>query len=149
MASWSLFNELEGLRREMDEALKGFGVARPVSTTFLSPGSARRFPLLNLTEDQGQLYLEALVPGVDPSQLELSLLRNTITISGQRKSPVQNPGEVVHRSELGFGKFSRTLDLPTEIDPERTTAEFSNGVLRISMAQAEHAKPKKIEVQIS
>ncbi|MBJ6727701.1 Hsp20/alpha crystallin family protein [Geomesophilobacter sediminis] len=149
MASWSLFNELESLRREIDEAFRGVGFARPLATTFLSPTSARRFPLINLSEDEGQVYLEALVPGVDPNQLDVSLLRDTVTIAGERKAPGERQGELVHRKELGFGKFSRTIDLPTEIDPSRTSADFRDGVLRISMAKPEHAQPKKIEVKIS
>lgn len=149
MASWSLFNELESLRRELDEAFRGVGFARPSATTFLSPASARRFPLMNLSEDDGQIYLEALVPGIDPAELEVSLMRETITITGARKASFEKQGEVVHRKELGFGKFSRTIDLPVEIDPERTSAEFRDGVLRITMAKPEHARPKKIAVQVS
>jgi HSP20 family protein len=147
MATWSVFSELDNLRREMDEAFRGAGVPRPLATTFLSPTSARRFPLLNLSEDEGQVYLDALLPGIDPAQLQLSLLRGTLTVSGERKAPAETGG-VTHRSELGFGRFSRTVDLPAEIDPEKTTAEYKDGVLRIAMAKSEHAKPRKIEIQL-
>jgi len=147
MASWSVFNELDSLRREIDEAFRGAGVARPLATTFLSPTSARRFPLLNLSEDEGQVYLDALLPGIDPKELQLSLLRGTITISGERKAPSERSG-LLHRSELGFGKFSRTVDLPSDIDPGRTTAEYKDGVMRITMAKSEHAKPRKIDIQV-
>jgi HSP20 family protein len=147
MASWSVFNELDSLRREIDEAFRGAGVARPLATTFLSPTSARRFPLLNLSEDEGQVYLDALLPGIDPKELQLSLLRGTITIAGERKAPAAGPG-VMHRSELGFGKFSRTVDLPAEIDPDRTRAEYKDGVMRITMTKSEQARPRKIEVTL-
>ena len=147
MASWTVFNELDNLRREIDEAFRGAGVARPQATTFLSPTSARRFPLLNLSEDEGQVYLDALLPGVDPKELQLSLLRGSITISGERKAPPQESG-LLHRSELGFGHFSRTVDLQAEIDPDRTTAQYRDGVMRITMAKSEHAKPRKIEVKL-
>ena len=147
MASWSVFNELDNLRREIDEAFRGVGDTRPPATTFLSPTSARRFPLLSLSEDEGRVYLDALLPGIDPKELQLSLLRGTITISGARKAPVQGNG-LLHRSELGFGSFSRTVDLPAEIDPDRTTAEYRDGVMRITMAKSEHAKPRKIEIQL-
>lgn len=146
MASWSVFNELENLRREIDEAFRGAGVSRPLATTFLSPSSTRRFPLLNLSEDEGNVYLDALLPGVDPKELQLSLLRGSITISGERKAPAESG--LTHRSELGFGKFSRTVDISTEIDPERTRAEYKDGVMRITMAKSEQAKPRKIEVRV-
>lgn len=147
MASWSVFNELDSLRREIDEAFRGVGVARPLATTFLSPSSARRFPLLNLSEDEGHVYLDALLPGIDPKELQLSLLRGSITISGERKAPTSQPG-LLHRSELGYGKFSRTVDLPADISADQTKAEYKDGVMRITMPKSEHAKPRKIEVQI-
>jgi HSP20 family protein len=149
MASWGFFDELNSLRREVDDAFRVAGVARPLATTFLAPSSTRRFPLVNLSEDEGQICLDALLPGVDPKELQLSLLRETITITGARKSPAEVTGGLVHRNELGSGKFSRTVDLPSEIDPDRTTAEYRDGVLRILMAKSEHAKPKKIAVQVA
>lgn len=147
MASWTVFNELDILRREIEEAFRGAGVARPQAASFLSPTSARRFPLLNLSEDDGQVYLDALLPGIDPKELQLSLLRGTITISGERRPPAERGG-LMHRNELGFGKFSRTVDLPAEIDPDRTTADYKDGVMRITMAKSEDAKPRKIDVQL-
>ena len=147
MASWSVFNELDNLRKEMDEAFRGVGLARPQGATFLSPTSTRRFPLLNLSEDEGQVYLDALLPGVDAKAVQLSLLRGTVTIAGERSAPPEGGG-VMHRSELGFGKFSRTVDLPSEIDPDRTFAEYRDGVLRITMSKSERAKPRKIEVRL-
>jgi HSP20 family protein len=149
MASWGIFNELDNLRREIDDAFRGAGVARPLATTFLSPTSPRSFPLVNLSEDEGQICLDALLPGIDPNELQLSLLRETITITGARKSSVDIRGGLLHRNELGSGKFSRTVDLPAEIDPDRTSAEYRDGVLRITMAKSEHAKPRKVEVKLA
>ncbi len=145
MASWSIFNELDNLRREIDEAFRGAGVARPLGATFLSPTSGRRFPLLNLSEDEEHLYIEAMLPGVDPKELQLSLLRGSLTLSGERKAPAEKG--LLHRSELGFGKFSRTVDLPADINADKTTAEYKDGVMRITMAKSEYAKPRKIEIR--
>ena len=148
MANWDIFRELDNMRREIDETFRNYGVSRPVPTGFLSPGR-NRFPAVNVSEDSGHVYVDALVPGVDANEIDLSVLRNAITIAGERKSPVDEKGQVVHRSELGFGRFSRTIELPGDIDPERITAESVNGVLRVVLAKAEHAKPKKIEVKLS
>lgn len=145
MASWDMFRELENLRREIDDTFRGFGYGRPTSG-FLSQFSSRRFPEVNLSEDEGKIYADALVPGVEPREINLSLLRNTLTIEGERKPPFSLEGQVVHRSELGFGKFSRTIELPVEVDPNNITAECRDGVLHITLAISEGAKPKKIEV---
>ncbi len=150
MATWDLFKELDNLRREIDEAFRGAGYNRPSgSSTFLSPATARRFPLVNFSEDEGHIYIEALVPGVDPKDVDLSVLRNTVTISGERKPFVEKEGQIVHRSELGSGKFSRTLELPVDVDSEKITAQCKDGIMQITLAKAEHAKPKKIEIKLS
>jgi HSP20 family protein len=149
MASWDVFKELDNLRREINEAFRGAGVARPLATTFLSPAVTRRFPLVNFSEDEGHVYVDAVLPGVDPREIELSVLRNTITISGERKPFEIKEGQIVHRSELGSGRFSRTLELPVDIDPDRINAESKNGIMCIQLAKAEHAKPKKIEIKLS
>jgi HSP20 family protein len=149
MASWDVFKELDNLRREIDEAFRGAGYSRPFGPTFLSPVTTRRFPLANFSEDEGHVYIEALVPGVEPKEIDLSVLRNTVTISGERKPFAEKEGQIVHRSELGSGKFSRTLELPVDIDPNNVSAQCKDGIMRITLAKAEHARPKKIEVKLS
>ncbi|MBU5611428.1 Hsp20/alpha crystallin family protein [Geomonas azotofigens] len=148
MASWDVFRELDNLRREIDEAFRGAGVSRPFGPTFLSPVTTRRFPMVNFSEDEGNVYVEALIPGVDPKDVDLSVLRNTLTISGERK-PFPEMKGIVHRTELGSGKFSRTLELPVDIDANRITAQCKDGIMTITMAKAEHAKPKRIEIKLS
>ncbi len=149
MANWDVFRELDNLRREIDEAFRGAGFVRPFATSFHSPVSARRFPLVNFSEDEGHVYVDALLPGVDPKDTDLTVLRNTLTISGHRKPSAEQNGHIVHRSELGSGKFSRTLELPVEIDPDKTSAECRDGILRITLGKAENARPKKIEINLN
>jgi len=149
MASWDVFRELDNLRREIDEAFRGVGVSRPLASTFLSPVTTRRFPLVNFSEDESNVYVEALVPGVEPKDIDLSVLRNTVTIGGERKPFVEQAGQIVHRSELGAGKFSRTLELPVDIDPNNINAQCKDGIMRVTLAKAEHAKPKKVEIKLS
>lgn len=149
MANWDVFKELDNLRREINDAFRSEGYVRPFGQTFISPLTTRRFPLVNFSEDEGHLFIEALVPGVDPKDIDLSVLRNTLTISGERKPFVEQEGQIVHRSELGSGRFSRTLELPTDINPDNIHAQCKDGIMQITLAKAEHAKPKKIAIEIS
>ena len=149
MASWDVFKEMDNLRREVDEAIRGAGYRRPFGTTFLAPLTTRRFPLVNVSEDDNCVYVDALVPGVALGNIDLTVLRNTITISGERKPFTEQKGQVVHRSELGSGKFSRTLELPVDIDPNKTKAQCKDGIIGITLGKAEHAKPRKIEIKLS
>ena len=62
---------------------------------------------------------------------------------------IEKEGQIVHRSELGAGKFSRTLELPVDIDTEKITAQRKDGIMQVVLAKAEHAKPKKIDIKLS
>lgn len=147
MASWQMFKELDNLRREVDEAFRGAGLERPFGSTFLAPVTTRRFPLVNFSEDDGNLYIATLVPGVDPKKIDLTAVRNNITISGERKPFDEQKGQVVHRCELGSGKFTRTIELPVDINPDKISAECKDGIMKIILGKAEHAIPRKIEIK--
>lgn len=147
MASWDMLRELDNLRREVDEAFRGAGFNRPFGSTFLAPITTRRFPLVNLSEDDGNLFVEALLPGVDPKKIDLTVVRNSLTVSGERKLFEEQNGQVVHRSELGTGRFSRTLELPVDINPDKIKAECRDGILQITLGKAEYAMPKKIDIK--
>ena len=149
MRSLDFLRELDNLRREINQSFQGYGFNRLPGTTFLSQGTSQRFPLINISEDKEHVYVNALIPGVDPKQIDLSVLRDTITISGERKPFEEQKGQIVHRCELCSGTFSRTLELPADIDPNKIEAECLDGILSICLAKAEHAKPKKIDIKLS
>jgi HSP20 family protein len=148
MASWDMFRELDSLRRELDEAFRGIGGNRLSTPAFLS-GSGR-FPQVNLREDDQNLFIEALLPGVDPAALDMTVMGNTLTLAGERK--VFDPAGrqyVWHRNERGSGRFQRTIELPGDINNDTIAASCRNGVLTVTVAKAEHARPKKITVNVS
>lgn len=147
MATWDVFRELDSLRKEIDQAFRGFGIERPFGRTVSDSSAVHRFPLVNLSEDDGQIYVQSLLPGVDPKDIELTVLRNTLTISGECRPYQVTQGQVVHRNEVGEGTFSRTIELPVDVDAERVTAEAKDGLLLVSLTKAEHAKPKRIEIK--
>jgi HSP20 family protein len=149
MASWDVFRELDTLRRDIDEAFRGYGVGRSVATPFLSPSALRRFPPVNLSEDEEQLYLQVLVPGVEPKGINLTIMRNVVTIAGERKPTPEQEGEMIHRNEIWSGTFSRSVELPMDVDSARISADCRDGVLCIRLEKAEHAKPKKIAIKPS
>lgn len=147
MASWDMFRELDNLKKEVDEAFRSAGLGRPFGTAFLTPLTTRRFPLVNFSEDDGNLYVDALVPGVDPGWMDVSVLSNSITISGERKPFEEQEGQVVHRCEIGYGKFSRTVNLPVDINPDKISAAYKDGIMQITLGKAESAIPRKIEIK--
>jgi HSP20 family protein len=82
--------------------------------------------------------------------LNLTVVRNTLTISGEKQGPPEDiEPEAFHREERASGKFVRTITLPVEIDDSKINAEYKNGLLLITLPKSERAKPKQIKVQVS
>ena len=151
MMTWNAWRELEALRNEVERAFEGVVPPRSSCTpmAFLPGRSARAYPLVNLSEDHEKVYIEAMAPGLDPSSLEVTVVRDTLRIAGEKQalSPEIKP-EAFHRSERGAGKFVRTVTLPSEVDSNGVSAEYKDGLLRITLAKAEAAKPKQITVAV-
>ena len=141
-----ILREMESLRREIDGAFKGFGMGSYLEPSFLPGVGLRRFPQVNLSKDQDNVYVEVLVPGVDTKDLDLTVMRGVLTLSGERKEE-ESSKRTWHRRERGHDKFMRSIDLPCEVDADNVIAKFSNGVLMVTLPIQERAKPKKITVK--
>lgn len=137
----SPFEEIDNLRRQMDRLLGDI-----TGKTFQSP-QAGVYPLINLTEDKNSFYVRAELPGIKPEELDIQATGNGISISGERKIPLENENAKYHRRERESGKFSRILDLPSEIDASKTEASLVDGILTLVIPKAEQAKPRQIEVK--
>jgi HSP20 family protein len=150
--TWHPWQSLEALRRDIDRAFSSAGATGgPAFRTAFLPGrAARQYPLINLAEDRDHIYIEALAPGIDPASLDLAVVRNVLTISGEkRRHPEDIKPEAFHRSERAAGKFVRTLELPVEVDADRVKAEYKHGLLMVTLPKAEAAKPKQINVTVA
>ena len=105
------------------------------------------YPALNLWEDEDALTLETELPGLEMKDVEIYVTgQNQLTIKGERKANVPEKG-LWHRQERGFGKFSRSLTLPFNVDADKVDARFENGVLLVKLPKHESARPRKIAVK--
>jgi HSP20 family protein len=152
MANWNHWQTLETLRREIDKAFNETdGRREPFFRTAFLPGSAaRRYPLINLYEDTEAMYVEALAPGVDSETLNVSVVGNTLSITGEKRRVAGDvKPEAFHRSERATGKFVRHIELPIEVDENNVQADYKHGLLTVTLPKTAKAKPKQIAVQVS
>jgi HSP20 family protein len=107
------------------------------------------YPPLNLWEDDNNLYVEAELPELELTDLEILVNGdNQLSITGERKQPEQENG-VWHRQERGHGSFSRVGELPQYVDSDKVTAELKYGVLTITLPKRKEAKARRVEVTAS
>jgi HSP20 family protein len=108
---------------------------------------APSYPALNIWSSEEGLVVNAEVPGIDVEDIEISVVGETLTLNGARKSEDLEEGARYHRQERGYGKFNRSVELPFPVDIDKVEATFKNGVLQISLPRSEADKPKKIVVK--
>ena len=107
------------------------------------------YPPLNLWEDDNNLYVEAELPELELSDLEIVVDGdNQLSIKGEHKRPEQENG-MWHRHERGHGSFSRMGELPQYVDSDKVTAELKHGVLTITLPKRQEAKARRIKVKAS
>ena len=145
MATWDLFREMEGMRRDLDELFRGFGLGQALESSFATAMGGRHYPRINMSEDADNIHIEALLPGIDGKALEITVLENTLTIAGERLDG-EKENVTWHRRERGTGRFLRTIDLPVDVDADKVKADYRNGVLKLTLPKIPAAKPKRIEI---
>jgi HSP20 family protein len=137
----SPFSELEKMRRQMDSLFQQYAEGA-------APGApAGVFPAINLTEDKNSYYIRAELPGVQSADLDIQATGTTLSISGERRIPSEDPGVRYHRREREAGRFSRIIGLPGDVDPQTVNAKLVNGMLTVTVPKAEKAKPRQITVK--
>jgi HSP20 family protein len=143
---WDPWGDIVSLREAMNNLLEESFV-RP-RTGPSGPGMASSLAL-DVRETPEQFIITASVPGVSPSQIDISVLGDTIRIRGHRREETEDVGEGSRwlLRERRFGAFERTFALPTVVDAERAEAEFNDGVLTITLPKADVARPRSIPVR--
>ena len=89
-----------------------------------------------------------MIPGVDAAKLDVSVVNQTIAVSGTRQA-AEERGVSYHRRERAEGAFSRSVTLPGSFDGERVDAKYVDGVLTLTLPKHEAAKPRRVTVQTS
>jgi HSP20 family protein len=135
--------EMNRLQEEMEQWFGRLGTNAPRRFA----GSV--YPPLNAWEDDNNLYVEAELPDLELSDLEILVNDdNQLSIKGERKQPERESG-TWHLQERVHGSFSRMGELPQYVDSDKVTAEFKHGVLTITLPKRKEPKTRRVEVTAS
>ena len=145
LTTWPTFGRLSGLRDELDRLFEGtFGELRP-GQQLLGGWN----PPVDVYEDHDNVIVKAEIPGLKREEIEVSLHEGNLIISGERKSERKTEEDGSYRTERFFGRFHRTVGLPTTVDDKKIKAQYRDGILTVTLPKAEEAKPRKIEVNVN
>lgn len=146
IVKWSPLKEIEEIRKEMDRLFE----------EFLSPVRRRRAvstegvisPNVDIFERGNELVILVELPGVKKEEIELVISDDRLIVKGEIKKPEGVKEEDYIVNERSYGSFTRSINLPSDIDKSSVKASFNNGILEISMLRKEEAKPREIKIQL-
>lgn len=106
------------------------------------------FPKIDISEDEKNIYLEAEIPGMTKEEINITLEDNILTVKGEKKFNEAKKQRSLIRNERVYGSFTRSFTLHEEANPDSTSAEFENGVLKIAIGKASHKTVKERQINI-
>lgn len=112
------------------------------------PATAEFMPAVECYTKDKQLYLKAELPGVDPKQVEVTVVGNMLTIKGEKKEERKLEEENVYFREIARGHFERTFQLPEGVKKEQINATFQNGVLEVVLPATGIETARKVPIEI-
>ncbi|KAB2884234.1 MAG: Hsp20/alpha crystallin family protein [Albidovulum sp.] len=145
-----------------ETAFAPFGAADPVAEMRRMQGAMNRlfdgvsvpdrpatYPPVNFWTGSDSVVMTAELPGLAEDDIELTVKNTMLSIRGTYPEAKEGENTVWHRRERPAGSFSRSVELPFRIDPDRIEARFTNGVLTVEMQRPEEDKPKRIAIKTS
>ena len=103
-------------------------------------------PAVDLYEKDDHFVIKAELPGVDKNDIKVDLKDRVLTLSGERTYDNEVKEENYYRKERSYGKFQRAFTLPVDVDSDKITAEFKDGVLRVEVPKPEDKKAKQVAI---
>ena len=130
------------LRKEMEELISNFWGSNP--TNWLDGNLS---PAVDVSEQENAFLMKVDIPGMEAKDLNVQVHGNTVTVSGQRQEEKETKDKTYYRMERRQGSFSRTINMPCNINEGEVAAEYVNGVLSLTLPKTEASKPKKIAIK--
>ena len=105
-------------------------------------------PVVDISEDQDAFLIRAELPGINKEDVKVSVHDGVLTIQGERRDEHESKENKRHRVERFYGHFARSFTLPDHVDDENIKASYKDGILELTLAKQEKAKPRAIEVDV-
>jgi HSP20 family protein len=141
---WSPMKGLLGWRNNLDSIFDEFFY--PAPKTVESDGLWNWNPAVDIFEEQDNIVIKAELPGISKEGISVDVKGRVLTLKGERSADNEVKEEKYYRREMTYGRFERSFTLPAEVDPDAVKAEYSDGVLKITVPKPESHKPKQITV---
>lgn len=145
LTTWNPFGEFARIQEEMRRLFPD----SPFLPMQSQPYSRMPGPSVDIRETEKEVVVSAEIPGVNPDELDVTVDETQITISGEIKRGAEHEKEGYRMMERRYGRFFRTIPLPTEVKPDETWADYQHGVLEIRMNKADQGRTRSRKIRIN
>jgi len=135
------YDEFDEMRRQMQ------GLMGEMEAALFDRPAAGIFPAVNVTQDHDNLYVRAELPGMKASELQITAVKNRLSLAGTRQILTEDESVSYHRRERAGGHFNRSIVLPMDFQGDKVSAEYADGILTVTLPRTPETKPKQIRVK--
>lgn len=140
------FREFDPINAHMNRLMNNF-YSRPAKKEYVQ---ADFLPNVDISEDEKNIYLETEIPGVSKDAVNVSIdAEKVLTIKGEKKFEKSEKELLCFRQERNYGSFTRSFQLPENVDSEKVEAKYNDGVLLLTIPKIQPVKPKEMNVTIN
>jgi len=140
---WEPFREIAGLQREMNQL---FDTLTPRTEGRVNGSSF--MPAAEMQETPEAIDLKLEVPGIEAKDLDVQVMAEAVSVSGERKTEQKIEDKGVTRSEFRYGRFQRVIPLPVRIQNDKVQANYKDGILHLTLPKAEAENNKVFKVNL-
>jgi len=119
-----------------------------LNDSFLSDKLATRVPAVNIAETENEFHIEMAAPGLKKEDFKISLDKNVLSVSAEKKAENFDEGKKYSKKEYSYNSFVRSFTLPETVDHSKIEAEYTDGILKLSIAKKEDAKIQSREIAV-
>ena len=131
----------DSLQREIDRVFDTFAHRFPVL------GVRPAFPAMDVAESDEEIRITCELPGMEDKDVHVSLADGSLTIRGEKHAEKEEKNRSYHLVERSYGAFSRSVPMPSGVDPTGVAANMKNGVLKVTIAKPKSAVAKEIAIK--
>lgn len=139
LTRWNPWQEMETVRRQMDQLFTELTPAREATWT----------PAIELSTNETEFILRAQLPGIDAKDLDVQVGQKAVAIAGEHKFENKTEENGYFRSEFRYGKFHRVIPLPAEVQNDQVKADFKDGILTLTLPRVQAVKPSVVKVNLT
>ena len=142
---WNPWREMETLRHQLDQVVDG------LTTTATNGFPSETFawtPAVELKDNGDTLTLRAQLPGIDAKDLDVQVTREAVAIAGEYRQEQKNEEKSFFKTEFRYGKFRRVLSLPVAVENDQVQADYTNGMLSLTLPKVVEARNKVVKVNL-